>query len=120
MCVHQTGGSTRKSRKSMKKLQALLEEEKQSPENLEKKEVHQAFQKEMDKFMNPEDSKMSKEEQMEYDEWKDIMMDEDRKEHEEDEVIQEQVNWLKFVPEHEYEGFIYNDSFSTKRSIKKE
>ena len=40
--------------------------------------MHQAIQKEMDKFMNPEDTKMSKEDQTEYDEWKGVMTDKDK------------------------------------------
>ena len=40
--------------------------------------MHQAIQKEIDKLMNPEDTKMSKEEQTEYNVGKGIMTDEDR------------------------------------------
>ena len=52
----------------------------------------------MNKFLNPEDTKMSKEEKAEYEKWKGVMTEEDRKEHEEDEVYQEEVNWLKYTP----------------------
>ena len=48
------------------------------------------------------------------------MTEEDRKEHEEDEVFQEEVNWLKYTPPHYCGDSHYKEGFSTKRSTKKD
>ena len=43
-----------------------LKKKSNPPDCLENKEVHQAIQKEIKELMNPEDTKMSKKEQTEY------------------------------------------------------
>ena len=74
----------------------------------------------MNELINPEDTKMSTEDKGEYDGWRGGLTKEEREEHEEDEVYQEEVNWLKFVPYHDFGGQHYTEGFSTKRITKKE
>ena len=64
-----------------KSYKSWVEKYNNSPECLKDKKVHQAIQKEMDKFMNPEDTKMSAEEEAEYDGWRGCLIKEERKEH---------------------------------------
>ena len=75
-----------------------LNKKSNPPDCLENKEVYQAIQKEINEWMNPEDTKMSTEEKTEYEKQRAAMMDEDREKHEEDKVYQEEVNWLKYTP----------------------
>ena len=84
-----------------KSYKSQVEKRNNNPECLQDKRVQQAIQKEMDIFMNPEHTKMSTEEEAEYDGWRGCLTKEERQEHEEDEMVQGQVNWLKYVPEHQ-------------------
>ena len=74
---------------------------------MEKKDVDQAIQKERNKLLNPEDMKMSPGDEREYGGWRGGLTKKEREEHDKDEVIQEEVNWLKYTPSHYYGGSHY-------------